>query len=450
MKSKLRLTYERILAYFGNKMTEKEKHAFEKSVMMDEFESDAYDGLSKLGSLEIEQDLEELKLSLESKMNSKQKKRLIWLPYAASIIVILGLSFVLYFINQTPRGNEFVSQDIEQAKPKQKFESIQITKEDSLNISTDQPIEELEEVELVEEKGIDVVDLEVQMADEYEELQFAQEIKDEEIETSEPILKVLKVKENQSSRIVTNKVEKALSGKVAGVTVSKRDTGIRIRGFATIGNDENARKISGLVVDKEKTPIPGVMIVVNGTTKGTMTDLDGKFAMSLADTNSNYKLTASFVGFETKEVDVADSLLVVLEQDAVEMNEVVVTAYGSEKKKAFETGSVSEVKMDKPIKSWNKVLPSQSKNISIYKENMISSLKSEFETELTGRYKLRVSFIVYSSGSIGNVKVKGDNNLKLTKKIKELIRNGEKWIPAESNDAPTDSKVRFTLRVDFD
>ncbi|WP_282015848.1 carboxypeptidase-like regulatory domain-containing protein [Marinifilum flexuosum] len=448
MKSKLRLTYERFLAYFGSRMTGKEKHAFEKSVMMDEFESDAYDGLSKLSSMEIEQDLKELKLGLASRVKSKQKKRLTWLPYAASIAVIMGLSFVLYYINQTPSVNEFVSQDIEQVTAKKKYENIPITEEDSLKVKKDQKIEKLEKVELVEEKVIDVADKEVQNAD--EELQFAEEIKDEEIGKSEPILKAIKVEENQPSKIVSRKVEKALSGRVAGVATNKRDTGIRIRGFATIGNDENARKISGLVVDKEKTPMPGVMIVVNGTNKGTFTDLDGKFAMSLADTNSNYKLTASFVGFETKQVDIADSLLVVLEQDAVEMNEVVVTAYGSEKKKAFETGSVTEVEMDKPIKSWNKALPSQSRNTSDYKKKLIAALQSEFRDNLTGKYKIKVSFMVHSSGTVSDITIKGGKSLELSEKVKEFITTGEKWIPSESNNAPTDSKVRFTLRLNFD
>ncbi|WP_282126500.1 carboxypeptidase-like regulatory domain-containing protein [Marinifilum flexuosum] len=450
MKSKLRLTYERFLAYFGSRMTGKEKHAFEKSVMMDDFESDAYDGLSKLSSMEIEQDLKELKLGLASRVKSKQKKRLTWLPYAASIAVIMGLSFVLYYINQTPIVNEFVSQDIEQAKPKKKYESIPITKEDSLKVKKDQKIENLKEVELVEEKVIDDANNGVQIVEEDDELQFAEEIKDKEIEKSEPILKAIKVKENQPSKIVSRKVEKALSGRVAGVATNKRDTGIRIRGFATIGNDENARKISGLVVDKEKTPMPGVMIVVNGTNKGTFTDLDGKFAMSLADTNSNYKLTASFVGFETKQVDIADSLFVVLEQDAVEMNEVVVTAYGSEKKKAFETGSVTEVEMDKPIKSWNKALPSQSRNTSDYKKKLIAALQSEFRDNLTGKYKIKVSFMVHSSGTVSDITIKGGKSLELSEKVKEFITTGEKWIPSESNNAPTDSKVRFTLRLNFD
>lgn len=450
MKSKLRLTYERFLAYFGNRMTGKEKHAFERSVMMDEFESDAYDGLSKLSSLEIEQDLEELKLGLSNRVKSKQKKRLIWLPYAASIAIILALSFVLYYINQTPGVNEFVSQDIEQVTAKKKYESNPITEEDSLKVKKDQKIEKLEKVELVEEKVIDVADKEVQNADADEELQFAEEIKDEEIEKSEPILKAIKVEENQLSKIISRKVEKALSGRVADVAANKMDSGVRIRGFATIGNDENARKISGVVVDKEKTPMPGVMIVVNGTNKGTFTDLDGKFAMSLADTNSNYKLTASFVGFETKQVDLADSLLVVLEQDAVEMSEVVVTGYGSEKKKAFATGSVAEVEMDKRIKSWNKAQPSQSRNTSEYKKKLIAALQSEFRDDLTGKYKIKVSFMVRSSGIVSDITIKGDTKLELSEKIKELINTGEKWIPSESNSVPIDSKVRFTLRLNFD
>ncbi|MCY1635621.1 carboxypeptidase-like regulatory domain-containing protein [Marinifilum sp. D737] len=447
MKFKLRLTYERFLAYFGNRMTGKEKHAFEKSVMMDEFESDAYDGLSKLSSLEIEHDLEELKLALSNRVKSKQKKRLMWLPYAASFAIIMGLSFVLYYINQTPSVNEFVGQDIEQVTPKKKYENIPITEEDSLKVKKDQKIEKLEKVELVEEKVIDVADKEVQNAD--EELQFAEEIKDEEIGKSEPILKAIKVEENQLSKTISRKVEKALSGRVADVAANKMDSGVRIRGFATIGNDENARKISGLVVDKEKTPMPGVMIVVNGTNKGTFTDLDGKFAMSLADTNSNYKLTASFVGFETKQVDIADSLLVVLEQDAVEMNEVVVTAYGSEKKKAFATGSVTEVEMDKPIKSWNSAQPSQSRNTSEYKKKLIAALQSEFKDDLTGKYKIKVSFMVRSSGIVSDIMIKGDTSLELSEKIKELINTGEKWIPSESNNVPADSKVRFTLRLNF-
>lgn len=261
MKSKLRLTYERFSAYFGNKMTEKEKHTFEKSVMMDEFESDAYDGFSKLSSLEIEQDLEELKFGLERRAQSKQKKRVVWLPYAASIVVILGLSFVLYYINQTPSVNKFVSQDIEQATPKQKFESIPIIKEDSIKDKKDHQVEELDEVEAVEKKEGDLTDFEVQTVEEDKEWQFAEEIKDEEIEKSEPILKAIKVKEDPTSKIISNKIEKSLSGKVAGVAASKRDAGARIRGFARIGSDENARKISGIVVDKEKSPIPGVMIV---------------------------------------------------------------------------------------------------------------------------------------------------------------------------------------------
>jgi hypothetical protein len=167
----------------------------------------------------------------------------------------------------------------------------------------------------------------------------------------------------------------------------------------------------------------------------------------LIDTNSDYKLAASFVGFETQEFDVSDSLLVVLEQDSAGLNEVVVTGYSSQEKTT--TNSVAGVEMDQPTKIWNNARPSQSKNISEYKEKLISDLQYEFRNQLKGKYKVKVSFTVNSYGTISDIRIKGDKNQELYEKIKTLINNGEKWFPAESNETSVDSKVRFTLRMNF-
>jgi len=102
MKLKKNTTYHRFLDYFGNKMPNKEAHDFEKSMMQDDFESEAYDGLSKLEEHQLEIDLQELNLGLQSRIKSKKRRIAIWLPYAASIIVLLGLSVVLLYINQNP------------------------------------------------------------------------------------------------------------------------------------------------------------------------------------------------------------------------------------------------------------------------------------------------------------------------------------------------------------
>ena len=89
------------------------------------------------------------------------------------------------------------------------------------------------------------------------------------------------------------------------------------------------RVISGVVTSSEdKSPIPGVTIVVKSTTIGTVTNIDGKYVLSVP---SKYDvLDFSYVGMKTKEVKIGESntLDVVLEPDVMNMDEIVVTAIG--------------------------------------------------------------------------------------------------------------------------
>lgn len=102
------------------------------------------------------------------------------------------------------------------------------------------------------------------------------------------------------------------------------------------------QKISGKVTGSlDKAPLPGVTIVIKGTKTGTVTDPAGQFTISAAPGNV---LLFSFVGFAPKEVPVgnAATLNVELEENAGQLNEVVVTGYGSQSKKDI-TGAVATV-----------------------------------------------------------------------------------------------------------
>jgi TonB-linked SusC/RagA family outer membrane protein len=89
------------------------------------------------------------------------------------------------------------------------------------------------------------------------------------------------------------------------------------------------RVISGVVTSSDdKSPIPGVTIVVKSTTIGTTTNIDGKYVLTLP---VKYDLlTFSYVGMKTKEVKIGESMTldVVLEPDVMNMDEIVVTAIG--------------------------------------------------------------------------------------------------------------------------
>ncbi|UCS95919.1 TonB-dependent receptor [Echinicola marina] len=103
-----------------------------------------------------------------------------------------------------------------------------------------------------------------------------------------------------------------------------------------------AKQISGTVTDESGEPLPGVSILEKGTTNGTVTDLDGKYSISVASSES--VLIFSFIGMESKEIPVGSqsSLNVVLASDTESLEEFVVIGYGSQKKREI-TSSVANV-----------------------------------------------------------------------------------------------------------
>ena len=107
------------------------------------------------------------------------------------------------------------------------------------------------------------------------------------------------------------------------------------------------KKIVGVVKDKAGVPLPGVTVLIKGSTVGTATDAQGKFSLAVANLDK-VTLLFSFVGMKTKEVAVDSDkpLQVVLEEDATEMDEVVVNAGYFQKTKESFTGSEVTVKVD--------------------------------------------------------------------------------------------------------
>ena len=102
--------------------------------------------------------------------------------------------------------------------------------------------------------------------------------------------------------------------------------------------------VSGTVRDDRNEPIPGVNVVVKGTTLGTATDLDGNYKVNIPSENS--VLIFSFIGFETQRITVNGRSVIDVQLGGVnELDEVVVTGYGDISKRTF-TGSSSSISVD--------------------------------------------------------------------------------------------------------
>ena len=102
--------------------------------------------------------------------------------------------------------------------------------------------------------------------------------------------------------------------------------------------------VKGTVTDESKLPMPGVSVVVKGTTHGTSTDIDGKYELQA---KAGDVLEFSSVGYTTQTKKVAGSgkslsLSVVLKESTQELTEVVVVGYGTQKKENL-TGAVAAV-----------------------------------------------------------------------------------------------------------
>lgn len=104
------------------------------------------------------------------------------------------------------------------------------------------------------------------------------------------------------------------------------------------------RTVTGTVTDGDGLPLPGVNVLVKDTSRGTQTDFDGNFSISASVGET---VVFSYLGFETTEMVVDESarLNVSLSEDASELDEVIVTAYGVQKRESI-TGSVTEIKSE--------------------------------------------------------------------------------------------------------
>lgn len=108
---------------------------------------------------------------------------------------------------------------------------------------------------------------------------------------------------------------------------------------------QSKTSVTGTVLDKNGDALIGVSIVEKGTTNGTTTDIDGKFSISVSNTNTTLIIT--YVGFEKQEIALngKKDLSVTLVEDAKALDEVVVIGYGTQRKGDV-TSAIASIKSE--------------------------------------------------------------------------------------------------------
>jgi TonB-dependent starch-binding outer membrane protein SusC len=133
------------------------------------------------------------------------------------------------------------------------------------------------------------------------------------------------------------------------------------------------RTVSGTVTSTEDgTSLPGVNVLLKGTTTGTSTDADGKYTLTIPATGGT--LVFSFIGLQTQEVAIGErtTVDVALALDATQLSEVIVVGYGTQNKRDI-SGSIASVSGEKiasaPVQSFDQALQGRAAGVNIVTPN---------------------------------------------------------------------------------
>lgn len=166
--------------------------------------------------------------------------------------------------------------------------------------------------------------------------------------------KLVDVERRVDINVSNQQIDKILNQLFAGYNVgyTVMDRQIIIQPIPTAGQTDVSQKrtISGIVKDESGEPVPGVSVVIKGTTRGTLTDIKGSYKIDLAE--GDKVISFSFIGMTTQDITIGtnDVINVTMKVETVGVDEVVVVGYGVQQK-VTATGSVVSAKGEELAKS---------------------------------------------------------------------------------------------------
>ncbi|WNH10152.1 mucoidy inhibitor MuiA family protein [Thalassobellus suaedae] len=149
--------------------------------------------------------------------------------------------------------------------------------------------------------------------------------------------------------------------------------------------------VSGIVTDESGSPIPGVNILIKGTSNGVTTDFDGKYSIR---TNGGKELVYSYLGYKTESLPIHSSITnLSLQEDVSMLEEVVVVGYGTQDKRNT-TGSVSSINMESKSNNYQKKEENQTTNGDIIEEGITNQ-----------RFEIKKPYTIQTNGDITVIEI---------------------------------------------
>ncbi len=154
----------------------------------------------------------------------------------------------------------------------------------------------------------------------------------------------------------------------------------KIHGIRAIAENASPQSVSGIVVGEDGVGLPGVNVLVKGSTVGTVTDIDGRYNLTLP--NDAAVLVFSFIGMTAQEKTISGKYMdVTMVPDVTQLDEVVVSGYATKTRKSL-TGSIASVRGVS----------------SIYGSRASDLPVTQVENQTTVEFNVNVPYSINSSG----------------------------------------------------
>jgi TonB family protein len=434
--------------YLKGEMTPAERHALEKKSLSDPFLAEAMEGAAQITADEFAFDIQTLHQAIDehSKKEQKKGKLLFWsLRIAAGLIILVIATYLILNLSDEIKPEQQLgnNESVQKAAPSElKTDStnksdkpLAMTEEIKKEEKAENALSTIERKEKTNAKKITAYDeAESPFADVLQTEKPAEESKAAPV-ASHVVSSVAEAEEKNTSPVAVSEAAKKEAEPTIPVTrrgastSEKAKRSVADQGFST---SLPATSISGVVTAAEDgSPLPGVNVVLKGTTIGTITDVEGKFKLDSATLAST--LVYSFIGMKTKEVNVTNNipLNVEMSADISQLSEVVVVGYGNESR-SEEIATVNLAHPEIGNRSYKKYLEEN----RIYPQ---SALDSKTEGRVT------VEFFVESNGSLSDFTIIKGIGSGCDEELIRLIKEGPKWVPTKKNNQPVRDKARVRL-----
>ncbi len=464
-----------IKRYLSGAMTPQERHTFEKKVLADPFLAEALEGAEQLSAAEFEEDVEALNKQIldveiehevaaasaskkvaasapalkRVKVKKIQQKRISvfgWtLRIAAGLVIVLVSGYLIWQVTQPNEKPEVLA--MEESAPPPPPVSLPDT-----SLYKDESGEKAVAETIVDTKPekTDRAGVTSSSSSKRTETEKTQEDSGElgyMVKPTEPLITETKPVEItpaldvKADEVVREKlaVEKEEKAKLAEAIQRETNDAAKkqVAGRAMAAPTTGPKVIRGKVTSTDDgSPLPGVNVIVKGTSIGTTTDEGGNYQIATDITNP--VLIYAFIGLQTTEINAGtrSEIDVSLAQDVTQLSEVVVTGYGTQRRDDSYTPTVELAYPENGNRAFRQYLE---KNI-VYPE----AAKAQ---KIEGR--VTVDFFVEPDGSLTGFTIIRGIGGGCDEELIRLIKEGPKWIPTKRDNTPVRDKVRVRLKFEL-